>query len=158
VPFGASEIELKKRFRKLAILHHPDKNEGSKKSEETFKIISNAYEILSNKAKREAYDIKYKEYFHQKIYTNNYEESNSKSKAAEEQNGKSQTNREGNKEKVKIKSNVNYSFWLVVVIFGIYYIYNSIKKTTTGNPKADQELEELVPKNRPQSGELEFNK
>ena len=52
----ASADELKKAYRKLAMQHHPDKNPGDKKAEEKFKEISHAYDILSDKQKRAAYD------------------------------------------------------------------------------------------------------
>lgn len=53
---SASADELKKAFRKLAMQFHPDKNPGDKKSEEKFKEINEAYEILSDAQKRQAYD------------------------------------------------------------------------------------------------------
>jgi len=48
--------ELKSSFRKLALQFHPDKNEGDKKSEEKFKELSEAYEVLSDPEKRARYD------------------------------------------------------------------------------------------------------
>ena len=48
--------DLKKAYRDLAKKHHPDANSGSKKAEENFKKISEAYTILSNAKKRKQYD------------------------------------------------------------------------------------------------------
>jgi len=53
----ASEDEIKKAFRKLAIQHHPDKNPDNPQAEEKFKEVNSAYEILSNPEKRQQYDI-----------------------------------------------------------------------------------------------------
>jgi len=50
------KTELKKKYRELAKKYHPDTNSGSKVAEDKFKIISEAYEILSNAKKRKAYD------------------------------------------------------------------------------------------------------
>jgi molecular chaperone DnaJ len=53
---NASETEIKKAYRKLALQHHPDKNPDDKQSEEMFKDISEAYEVLSDAQKRAQYD------------------------------------------------------------------------------------------------------
>jgi molecular chaperone DnaJ len=56
VPRNATEAELKKAFRTLALKHHPDRNTGSKESEEKFKEINEAYSVLSDQEKRAHYD------------------------------------------------------------------------------------------------------
>ncbi|MDD5366188.1 MAG: molecular chaperone DnaJ [Gallionellaceae bacterium] len=53
---GAAEDEIKKAFKKLAMKHHPDRNQGDKASEERFKEAKEAYEVLSDDQKRAAYD------------------------------------------------------------------------------------------------------
>ncbi|MEK9208115.1 MAG: DnaJ domain-containing protein, partial [Patescibacteria group bacterium] len=45
---GSSEADIKKAYRKLALEHHPDRNKGNKESEEKFKEVTKAYEVLSD--------------------------------------------------------------------------------------------------------------
>ncbi|HVX02614.1 MAG TPA: DnaJ domain-containing protein, partial [Nitrososphaera sp.] len=53
---GASQDEIKKSFRSLAMKHHPDKNKGSEESKQKFMKIVEAYEVLSDVQSRKKYD------------------------------------------------------------------------------------------------------
>ncbi len=52
----ASQNDLKKAYRKLAMKYHPDRNQGDAEAEAKFKEVSEAYDILSDEEKRDAYD------------------------------------------------------------------------------------------------------
>lgn len=52
----ATQDEIKKAYRRLAMQYHPDKNQGNKAAEEKFKQIAEAYEVLSDEQKRAGYD------------------------------------------------------------------------------------------------------
>jgi len=52
----ASDEEIKKAYRRLAMQHHPDRNSGNKTAEDKFKEAANAYQILSDDDKRSLYD------------------------------------------------------------------------------------------------------
>lgn len=53
---GASVDDIKKAYRRLAIKYHPDKNPGNREAEEKFKEATEAYEVLADTQKRQAYD------------------------------------------------------------------------------------------------------
>ncbi|KAJ5096441.1 hypothetical protein NUU61_005797 [Penicillium alfredii] len=56
VPPTATELEIKKAYRKLAIVTHPDKNPGDETAHERFQAIGEAYQVLSNEELRKRYD------------------------------------------------------------------------------------------------------
>ncbi|MGD9301984.1 MAG: DnaJ C-terminal domain-containing protein [Desulfobacterales bacterium] len=64
---SASNAEIKKAYRKLAMKYHPDHTKGNKGAEEKFKKISEAYAVLSDKDKRQEYDTFGSEGFHQRF-------------------------------------------------------------------------------------------
>ena len=64
---NATDVEIKKSYRKLAMQYHPDKTKGDKQAEEKFKQISEAYAVLSDKEKRSQYDQFGSNGFHQKF-------------------------------------------------------------------------------------------
>lgn len=141
---SSSEKEIKSQYRKLASIMHPDKNNGSKKSEEEFKALANAHEILSNVDKRAFYNKSYEEFYQIKIentFQNNNTQANQKRKnpLSDKNSG----------------SIINYIIWGVFIILIIYWIIPN--ETSTGSFKADKALKEQK-KNRPESGELDFNK
>ena len=53
---NASQDEVKRAYRKLALKYHPDKNQGNKQAEEKFKVAAEAYEVISDPDKRRRYD------------------------------------------------------------------------------------------------------
>jgi len=56
VPKNASEADIKKAYRRLAMKYHPDRNPGDKQAEESFKEAKEAYEVLTDEQKRAIYD------------------------------------------------------------------------------------------------------
>ena len=63
---GASDEDIKKAYKKLAKKYHPDRNRDDKGAEEKFKKISEAYAVLSDKKKRQQYDMFGSQGFHQR--------------------------------------------------------------------------------------------
>ena len=60
VPENADISEIKKKYRKMAMKYHPDRNTGDEKAVKKFREITEAYEVLSNEKKRKEYDCKRK--------------------------------------------------------------------------------------------------
>lgn len=74
----AQADEIKKKFRKLALKYHPDRNQGNKAAEAKFKEISEAYDVLSDEEKRSKYD-RFGQYWQQSASTGYPRQSSSSS-------------------------------------------------------------------------------
>ena len=124
---NASLDEIKKAYRKLAIEFHPDKNKGSKRAENKFKNISEAYDTLSNERERALYD----EITFGETYSN-FEDANQKSDLDFNYYG---TNSKNKKNKL-IKGIVFFFiiFYLICLIIGsnlgVIFIIDIINKYT----------------------------
>ena len=68
VPRDADETQIKKAFRKLAQVHHPDRNQDDPEAEDKFKELAEAYEVLSDSQRRRTYDT----YGHEGLRTGGY--------------------------------------------------------------------------------------
>jgi len=64
----ASEQDIKKAYRKLAMQYHPDRNGGNPESEKRIKEINEAYQILGDEEKRRRYDLQYRQPFENHVF------------------------------------------------------------------------------------------
>lgn len=150
----ATDREIKKAFRQLAIKYHPDKNKGRKDYEERFKEIASAYEILSDPIKKRDFDFR----FSQQNLNDTRQETSRPTTKTESKRPTEPKNNSKEKEEKSLKVPL---FWiLAIIIFIIYLISNSDSgtKTTTGNTKADKELEKEENAKKPKTGEVDFKK
>ena len=111
-------------------------------SEEKFKSILYAYEVLSDREKRASYDVKFQHQSSQQEWN--------KSQQKDKGYKKSET-------QVKTKININYRIIFFIVVVILFYLFQVNKKRTTGNIKADRLLENEKTESRPNSGEIQFN-
>ena len=91
----ATQNDIKKAFRALALRHHPDKNPGNKAAEEQFKLVNEANQVLSNPEKRAKYD-ELGENWHQYEQSSNQQRGNSSTSAGSAPFGGQQQYYQGN--------------------------------------------------------------
>lgn len=152
---NASESEIKNQFRKLVAIYHPDKNGGSKTSEEAFKMIVAAYEILSDSNKRAIYNFEYIQYINiQKsdIPNQNKRRQNPENATHSTWNGRQNMS---NQNITISKYNVGYIYLFISIIILLVYLYNTNRKISTGIEQSDEQFEQGK-QERPPSGELDF--
>ncbi len=137
----ASEQEIKMQFRKLAKIHHPDKNLGSNNSDEIFKEILIAYELLTDHKNRSEYDIAYIEYL---------QRSESKSTQSEQY-----TNVKTSQILLK-KITFKQVLLIIMIIIAVIMFIKSKSTNTSESSKIEEQLEQQ-PETRPKSGEIDFN-
>lgn len=153
VGHGAVDSEIKKQFRKLATQHHPDKSGGSKESEEVFKVILRAYEILSDKESREIYDLKYKQHFTQ----HNFKKFNQNDLHNKQEQYNKTTSRWEKSDNIDKNRKKNYVIWIFGALLLLVYLFISNKETVIENSEFKHQTDLEKPATRPQSGEIDFN-
>lgn len=146
----ATDGEIKKSFRQLAIKYHPDKNKGRKDFEEKFKEIANAYEVLTDPIKKGNFDFR----LSQRDLDSKQAEPTTRTNYSEQKRPTKTENKKEEGAKIPI-------FWIIAIVVFILYLIstsNSDNKTTTGNTKADKELEKKENAKKPKTGEIDFKK
>ncbi len=166
----ASEKEIKTSFRKLAVIHHPDKNGGSKKSEEVFKSILVAYETLIDSNKRAAYDLKLYQFQNQKASPppprQNYSSTKEEFRRPTQQTNASKPHKDESSTSKFSWFNLKFRFFTLLILLEVIYLFfrepsktsppsEFETQTTSEKSKTDQELEKQKPK-EPNTGELDF--
>ncbi len=126
-----SSIEdVKIKYRKLAKVHHPDKNNGDEKSEEKFKEILDSYTILSNPHKKELYDIEYSNFInfnqHNPVFHSESQKKASKyDDINSEEKKKERETRRANKVQLK-KKMIRIRFFLSILCALLFIVFGTL--------------------------------
>lgn len=99
--FGATSSDIKTAYRRLAKKHHPDLHFGNKLFEEKFKEINEAYSILTDKEKKNIYDINYQKNYYRHNTSNNSRNSANNSEKKEQKKESKSESKSTTKEKHK---------------------------------------------------------
>lgn len=137
----ASVLEIKKAYRKLALQYHPDKNHNNKLAEVHFKAIKEAYEILSDKRKRDAYN--YERHFRNASYPQ---------KATQHQVTPAWILKEAVELAKKVKFTDPYRIDRDSLLFQIQYLLSSDNRLIlkeTPNDVAEQIIDEILIASKP---------
>lgn len=142
---SATQSEIKKTYRKLALKYHPDKNNGDKKFENIFKQINNIYEILSDDKKREKYDYELKKErdFEKDNHTNQADTNNHSA-----QNKKSKYHNSNKKGKTKKNK---FAIIIIISLIISFIVYLNLENKSKNN-----ELKNKT-KSIQSTGEVDFN-
>ncbi len=165
---NATDSEIKKAYRRLALKYHPDKNSSDPKFENIFKQINEIYEILSDKTKRKNYDLSLEEELVVETNTYDYQTDNSK-----QSNHYSDIFTSSNRPYVYsddyefiIKSRINFFFGTVkglgilislMIVIGLLtqWLVNNSNKSSVENLNMDSSKNE-VHDTVLQSGDIDF--
>jgi curved DNA-binding protein len=132
----ASNEDIKKNYRRLARQYHPDLNPGNKAAEEKFKVIGEAYEVLSDPTKRAQYD-QFSRFWKQKGFD--------KQPPQDKRWGDTRSNGRGNNEKVDFGNYSEFdSFINQVIGVGVRRERNGTPNSTDGDPFRSPRTKEYV--------------
>ncbi|MFN3299393.1 MAG: J domain-containing protein [Sediminibacterium sp.] len=159
IKVDASENQIKKSFRKLAVIYHPDKNNGSKKSEEIFKVLIEAYEVLTNHEKRRKYDaIYWKQNNSSKGNTESFE-NEKKFHTSSSSNSTIFSNKQFEFNFANLlQTKLNFKFWLITILIGLLFIYQLFIKQSSNHESLNRQSNQQPIEQRPESGEINFTK
>ncbi len=135
VSFSASQSEIKKAFRKLAVFWHPDKN-SNPNSMKRMQEINEAYEILSNPIKRETYNKIYQELYGSTSDIAVYKESSQTNFNQERRKEKEQTVKEKYSKEINDLNN-----WIRSIKFSLDSVDDFLNRTIS---KVDRPIENFV--------------
>lgn len=154
---SADKNDVKKAYRKLALKHHPDRNQGNLKSEEEFKKILTAYEILSDENKRAIYDKELEIHLKSRTFNKN-KSTNPKTQQKHYNTGRKKVTPDYTRVLDLIVAFVITGFIVSAILYGILKDTEQESKSDK-NDKVKNKTKEIhieEDTERPESGEINF--